>query len=341
MEFERPVAFWLLLVLLPILFTMALAVRSFYKFSKISNAKEFLAYSRVPTWRRRIFACTLYLLAISSCIVAFAEPYVYYESKDKEYSNIRILFVVDVSRSMVFAEDVPPNRLEATKKQIKEFYNGLDGNYECSILPFAGDVNPYFCPFTTSRKSFLDMLEELDWRSVPTLGTDLTRSMEAIEEIYIKQDHIDKSGLNIVILLSDGGKEEAIATNRVKLMKATRNLAAKNFKVYTVGVGSDKPAPLVIRDTKGGFVRYVTDGKNQIATSQMDEEILQQIAENGNGKYYSLNSSTALAYDLEKVIKENRKLVSEKMKLEKLDLQHYLFSVTVILLMACLVLNKV
>jgi Ca-activated chloride channel family protein len=242
---------------------------------------------------------------------------------------------------MVYAEDVEPNRLGATRKQIKDFYNTLDGVYECSILPFAGDVNPYFCPFTITRLSFIGMLDELDWRSAPTLGTDLTKAMEAIQDVYIKKDKIDKSGLNIVILLSDGGKEEALGTNRPKLLQITRELSSKNFKIYTVGVGSDKAAPLVVRDSKGGFVRYITDRNNQIATSQLDEEILQQIAENGRGAYYSLNSSTALAYDLEKVIKENRKLISEKTKLEKFQLQPYLFSVTVSLLMLCLLLNKV
>jgi len=242
---------------------------------------------------------------------------------------------------MVYAEDVPPNRLEATRKQIREFYNSLDGVYECSILPFAGDVNPYFCPFTTTKLSFLGMLDELDWRSAPTLGTDLTKAMNAIKDIYIKKDKIDKSGLNIVVLLSDGGKEEALATNRIQLLQTTRELTSKNFKIYTVGVGSDKAAPLVVRDSKGGFVRYLTDANNQISTSQLDEEILKQIAENGNGKYYNLNSSTALAYDLQKVIKENRKLVSERMKLEKFDLQSYLFAVTVCLLVVCLLLNKV
>lgn len=341
MQFERPIAFWLLLILLPIAISMLLAIRSFNKFSQLPNFKEFIAYSRIPNLTTRLVVCLLYLLAIFTCISAFSEPFVYYESKDKEYSNIRIIFVVDVSRSMVYAEDVAPNRLEATKKQIKEFYNGLDGNYECAILPFAGDVNPYFCPFTTSKSSFISMLDELDWRTMPALGTDLNRAVEAINEIYVKKEHIDKTGLNVVVLLSDGGKEEAIATNRINLIRSTKKLANKNFKFYTVGVGSDKAAPLVIRDAKGSFVKHVTDNKGQISTSQMDEEVLKQIADNGNGKYYNLNSSSALASDLEKIIKENRKLVSEKTKLEKLDLQPYLFSITVILLMACVSLNKV
>jgi Ca-activated chloride channel family protein len=281
------------------------------------------------------------MLALVSAVVGLAEPSVMVEAKDKEYSNIRIIFLVDVSRSMVYAEDVPPNRLEATKKQIKDFYDSLDGIYEVSILPFAGDVNPYFCPFTTSKVSFNGMLKEMDWRSAPTLGTDITKAVEAIDEIYVKKDKIDKSGLNIVVLLSDGGREEALTTDRIKLVKLIRSLSSKNFKFYTVGVGSDKAAPLIVRDEKGGFVRYITDAKGHVATSLMDEEILKQIAENGKGKYYSLNASTALSYDLQEVIKENRKLVSEKTRMEKFYLQPYLFSVTVCLLLVCLLINKV
>lgn len=329
---------WLFLIILPLCAAICWAV---YKFSKFDTLYDFLAYSNIPTWRRRILAYLLYVLAISTCVVGLTEPYIYINVKDKEYSNVRIIFVIDVSRSMVFAEDVPPNRLESVRKEVKGFYESLDGVYECSILPFAGDVNPYFCPFTVNKTSFLNMLSELDWRTAPTLGTDITSAMEAIKDIYIKKDKIDKSGINIVVLLSDGGKEEALATNRIKLLQVTRELAGKNFKIYVVGVGSDKAAPLTIRDSKGGFIGYITDDNKKIMTSLLDEEILKQIAEYGNGQYYNLNSSTTLFYDLKQVINENRKLVSGKMKLGKLYLQEYLFSVTVCALVVCLLLNKV
>jgi hypothetical protein len=328
-------------LLLPVLGSVVWALRGFIKLKNVSDFRDFLVYSKVPTTRRRIFVYVAYFVAFAVCMLAFTEPYFYVSAKDKEYSNIRIIFVVDVSRSMVYAEDVVPNRLEATKKQIKTFYQSLDGVYECSILPFAGDVNPYFCPFTKTKLSFMGALNELDWRAAPALGTDLTQAMEAIQDVYIKKDKIDKSGLNVVILISDGGREEALGTNRIKLLQITRELSSKNFKIYTVGVGSDKAAPLVVRDSKGSFVRYITDAQGQISTSQLDEEILKQIADNGSGAYYSLNASTALASDLDKVIKENRKLVSEKSKIEKFYLQPYLFSVTVCLLMLCLLLNKV
>ena len=341
MHFDNPIAFWLFILLLPVLGSLAWAVRSFMKLGRIPDFKDFLAYSKVPTVYRRVIVYGAYFAAFVLCMLAFTEPYIFVSTKDKEYSNIRIIFVTDVSRSMAYAEDVPPSRLEAMRKQIREFYGSLDGIYECSILPFAGDVNPYFCPFTRTRLSFLTALDELDWRTASAFGTDLTKAMEVINDVYVKKDKIDKSGLNIVILFSDGGREEALGTNRIKLLQITRELSSKNFKIYTVGVGSDKAAPLVVRDSKGVFVRYITNAQGQISTSQLDEEILKQVADNGNGAYYGLNASTELASDLDKVIKENRKLVSEKTKLEKFQLQPYLFAVTVCLLMLCLLLNKV
>jgi Ca-activated chloride channel family protein len=341
MDFDKPFAFWLFILLLPVLGSLAWAVRTFVKLKKVTYFNDYLAYSKVPSLRRRVFVYAAYIVAIAACMLAFSDPYFYFTAKDKEYSNIRLIFVVDVSRSMVYAEDVPPNRLEATRKQIREFYESLDGIYECSVLPFSGDANPYFCPFTKTRLTFLGVLDNLDWRASPALGTDLTKAMEAIQDVYIKKDKIDKSGLNIVILLSDGGREESLGTNRIKLLQITRELSSKNFKIYTVGIGSDKATPLIVRDNKGSFIRYITDSNNQISTSKLDEEILKQVASNGNGVYYNLNASMALASDLGNVIKENGKLVSEKTKLEKFYLQPYLFSVTVCLLMLCLLLNKV
>lgn len=340
MQFDNPSYLWLLLVIIPISLLFFNSIRLFRKFER-SMAEEFFAYSSFPSWFRRSICCCAYLTLLTILILGLAEPYVMVDAKDKEYKDIRLIFVLDVSRSMVYAEDVAPNRMEAMKKHVKDFYLKLDGVYECSILPFAGETNPYFCPLTKSRASFVGMMDELDWRSAPTLGTDLTKAMESVRDVYVKQDKIDKSGFNIVILISDGGKEESVATNKIQLLKVSRELASKNFKIYTVGVGGDKPCPLVMRDAKGSFTGYVLDDSKRIATSQLDEEILRQLAEIGHGKYYSLNASAALALDLKEIVTDNQALVTDRIRPEKLPLQGYLFFVTVCLLFGCLLLNKI
>lgn len=339
MQFDNPGYLWLLLAIVPVSLLFLNSVRLFRKF-EAGMPEEFFTYSSFPSLIRRGMCYGVYIVLLSCLIVGLAEPYVMVDAKDKEYKDIRLIFVLDVSRSMVYAEDISPNRLSAMKRQVRDFYLKLDGIYECAILPFAGDANPYFCPLTKSKSSFVTMLDELDWRSAPSLGTDLNKAMESVRDVYVKQDKIDKSGFNIIILISDGGKEEAIATNKVQLLKVSRELANKNFKIYTIGVGGEKPCPLVIRDSKGSFIEHVTEN-GRVVTSQLDEEILRQLAEIGHGKYYSLNASAALASDLKEIVAENQALVTERIRPEKLPLQGYLFSVTVCLLLGCLLLNKI
>jgi hypothetical protein len=339
MEFDNPSYLWLILIIAPVVLLFLNSVRLFRKFAG-AMPQEFFTYSSFPSWIRRGLCHGTYVSLLTFLVLGLAEPYIMVNAKDKEYKDIRLIFVLDVSRSMVYAEDIPPNRLAAMKQQVRDFYSKLDGVYECAILPFAGDANPYFCPLTKSRSSFITMLDELDWRSAPSLGTDLNKAMESVRDVYVKQDKIDKSGFNIIILISDGGKEEAIATNKIQLLKVSRELASKNFKIYTIGVGGKEPCPLVLRDAKGSFTGYVMDN-GRIATSQLDEEILRQLAEIGHGKYYSLNASAALASDLKEIVAENQALVTERIRPEKLPLQGYLFSVTVCLLFGCLLLNKI
>lgn len=340
MGFDAISNLWWLLLIVPVVLLLLNTMRLFKGFhGKISE--EFFAYSKFPSWTRRIFCNFVYIVSIVLLVVGLAEPYVMVNAKDKEYKDMRLLFVLDVSRSMVYAEDVLPNRMSAMRKHVREFYLKLDGIYECAILPFAGDANPYFCPLTKSKSSFISMVDELDWRSAPVLGTDLTKAMQSVVDVYVKQDKIDKSGFNLIILISDGGKEESVATNRVGLLKIARELAKKNFKIYTVGVGGEKPCLLIARDSIGGFKGYITDDNNQPATSQLDEEILKQLAAIGHGKYYNLNASAALASDLKEIVEENQTLITERIRPEKYPLQGYLFSVTVCLLFGCILLNKV
>jgi hypothetical protein len=341
MQFEEPLFLFGLLILLPLAFLFLRAVKLFKSFESLTTYSKFQVQSKIPGWHKRYSVYGLYTIAVVVIVCGLAAPYLYLPAKYKQHSNIRLLFVVDVSRSMVYAEDVSPNRLFAVKKQIKDFYLGLDGVYECSILPFAGDPNSYFCPFTTDGKAFLQMLDELNWDSAPSFGTDLTATFASIKDVYIGKDKIDQSGLNIIILFSDGGKEEALATDRPKLIRLANELVAKNFKIYSIGVGGQFPVPLVIRNAKGVFKDHVRDAKGHICYSQLDEEILSQLAVIGSGRYYNLNASTEISTDLNRVLDENKSITTDKIKLQKFQINPYLFLIGAGIIFICLFLNRV
>ena len=126
MKFLEPDRLWLL-VCLPII--LLLFIRSWTSFSKFVNSPKancFLFRSNLPNQWMRIMGGLMFVLAMASVIVGLAKPYYLVPVSKKEYLNVRIIFLLDVSLSMNFAEDVSPNRLAASKEWIADFYKSLD-----------------------------------------------------------------------------------------------------------------------------------------------------------------------------------------------------------------------
>jgi hypothetical protein len=140
-------------------------------------------------------------------------------------------------------------------------------------------------------------------------------------------------------LLSDGGREEALATDRGKLLNTVKSLSSKNFKFYTVGVGGKDAAPLVVRDDNGRFVDYRKNAYGVVERSKLDEEILEKIAKVGNGKYFNFQAKDELAGFLNGVIKENRVAGGYNVVYNKQYLQSYLFALAVVLLFISNIIN--
>jgi len=114
MEFDNPSYLWLILIIAPVVLLFLNSVRLFRKFAG-AMPQEFFTYSSFPSWIRRGLCHGTYVSLLTFLVLGLAEPYIMVNAKDKEYKDIRLIFVLDVSRSMVYAEDIPPNRLAAMK----------------------------------------------------------------------------------------------------------------------------------------------------------------------------------------------------------------------------------
>lgn len=321
MFFENPIAFWLFLIYFVFIFAF---VFSIYKLSLIQKSKSFrlLAISgKVPILFTRILYNFIFMFAIALVICAIANPCIKIEDIKFKYKDIRIFLLVDVSGSMLYAEDIEPNRLEAVKKDLYNFCNFLNGRYEVSIIPFAGTPNIYYCPLTYNRNILTSLVNEINENVAPAKGTNITEAVVAAKDQIVSKE-LNKSGINLVVILSDGGKEEADTNNRPLLYKTINEL--KNTVFYTVGVGGDKPTPLILRDKKGSFISYVTDiGK--VSYSLLDEQILKDIAIKGKGEYIRFSEDGVLQNFLIDIIKENSLLIEEKPEYIFFSVANYFF----------------
>jgi Ca-activated chloride channel family protein len=338
MNFESLKYLWLLLLVPPLAYLMARSWSLFGKFENSPKMGLFSYASERPSWAARWIVGFMRAAALSLIIVGLADPYVMRPTKEVRYKDVRIFYLMDVSGSMQYAEDVKPNRLVAVRGETARFMKSLDGNYETSIIPFAGSANPYYCPLTASPRVYVPLMERIGPDAAPTLGTDMTAAFDVLEEA-IRRDKLDETGVNVIFLITDGGKEEADATNRIKLNELVTKLASKNCRINVIGVGGREPAPLIRRDRQGSYVGPVLE-EGQPATSQLDEEILMQLAESGKGNYIRFESENQLYTFLDVSLKENRVVSEGDIVYKKVTLQCYLFATAALLFWCCFLANR-
>ncbi len=203
-----------------------------------------------------------------------------------------IYFVVDVSRSM-FAEDFPPNRIEAAKQRIKEFVK-LSPVDRIGIIMFSDEVYTLI-PATTD----LGLVEKSvdDIRIGPlgagtnigdALGLAIARSTSSIAE--------NKA----VILLTDGASNVGLLSPSQAAEKAKE----LGVRIYTIGIGGDPRAKLPMGRDAFGRKRYA-----KMPGGSMDFETLSNIAKISNGKSFVAGNSDSLKDVLKEIEKLERKKI--------------------------------
>lgn len=333
MKFENPEYLQLFWLLPAVGFFYLLSWKMYWQWQKALEKKPHQFQTKLPSWPLRFFKAFGYCLGLALIVLALADPYYQKPVPENVYKGVRVYFLVDVSKSMVSAEDVPPNRLEATKKELEDFRASLDGDYEFAIIPFASFASSYYFTPAVSKPAFIDGVRELDDDIFFYQGTDLIGAFIGLKEM-VDGFGFNKEDVNLVVLLSDGGKEESFAVNRIDLQNAIHDVTKFDFKVYACGVGGLQPAPLIERNDRGEFISYMKDGAGKRYYSVLDEDILKAVADWGDGRYFRFENQGDLGKNLKLVIEENRQLKEVRTHYDKTSLRFwFLLSAIVILLL--------
>lgn len=329
LHIENQIALWVACAI-PVLIVLYWISWKYYAAFESSKIVKSLQLSQTPGWWTRYAFASLKILAFILLVLAIAEPSLVYKSQIPKYEDVRIIFVVDVSNSMKYAEDIEPNRLEATKKEMLNLF-GLIRGYKIGILPFAGSPNTYYCPPTTSESAYRLMTKKLRPEVASTLGTDLPRAIESLRQ-FIEQNEYDKSGTNIIIVLTDGGKEESLRTNRSMLFKDVQKLHSTNSNFFFVGVGKEEPTPLIMRDKHGTTLGFLPAEGGGIAKSQLDRNFLMEAANHASGEYYSFENAATLTPKLIETIQKNQGSPTYDWENKRILIQPFLFAAAAFLL---------
>lgn len=225
-----------------------------------------------------------------------------------------ILFVVDVSRSML-ADDFKPNRLEAAKRKIAEFV-ALRPTDRIGIIIFSEKAFTLL-PLSTDLDLITRIIAEI---KIGFLGSGTNIG----DALGLGVGRLAQSLANnkVIILLTDGVSNVGVMTP----IQAAEQAAEKGVKIYTIGVGGNKDAKIPV---SGGF------GYQYIPGGSIDMKTLKRISNLTNAKSYQAGSETALKEVLNEIenlektkIESSGKMVYEEMYFT------YLFWGVLFLLMA-------
>ncbi|HCC71305.1 MAG TPA: aerotolerance regulator BatA [Bacteroidales bacterium] len=274
MSFANPIYLWLLL-LIP-------AFIAFYIFRQHKTAPAF-TFSSINKFgeksnsvriflRHILFAFRMIIIALLIIIIARPQSTDYWEDVSTE--GIDIVLAMDISSSML-ARDFKPDRLEASKNVATEFISGRPYD-RMGLVIFSGESFTQ-CPLTTDHAVMINLMREMQSGMIEdgtAIGLGLATAVNRIKDSDAKS--------KVIILLTDG------VNNRGEIAPVTAAEIAKTLgiRVYTIGVGSRGMAPYPVQTVAG--LRY----RNMQV--EIDEKVLQKIADMTGGQYFRATDNESL-----------------------------------------------
>ncbi|GIJ93817.1 BatB protein [Capnocytophaga stomatis] len=251
--------------------------------------------SRFKPWLKFSFLAVIIVLL---CI-ALANPKIGTKIETVKREGVDVVFAIDVSKSML-AEDVAPNRIEKAKRLVFETMSQLKGD-RIGIVAYAASAYPQL-PLTTDHSAAKMFLQSMNTDMLSSQGTAIQ------EAIRMGSSYFDENlpTSRILIIISDGEDHEMGATEI-----ATEALS-RGINIYTIGVGTEKGAPIPIKE--GNTQTYKRDRNGEVVITQLNKELLQQIAQNASGKYINGDNTKEAVEEIVKILDGTEKSEFETQK---------------------------
>jgi len=242
---------------------------------------------------------------------------------------VDVVFAVDVSKSML-AEDIAPNRIEKAKRLVSEIINELASD-RVGIIAYAGQAYPQL-PITTDYGAAKMFLQSMNTDMLSSQGTAINEAIELAATYYDDEEQTNR----VLFVISDGEDHSEGA-----VMDAVDLATEQGIQVYTIGVGGTKGAPIPIK--RNGIVESLKkDMDGEVVITRLNEEILMEIAGEGNGAYIDGENTAAAVEAIQEILSQmDKKEFEAKQFAEFKDqFQWFLGGALILLLLDIFVLER-
>ncbi len=305
MTFNNPEYLFLLLLLLPVIYWY---LKEMYKSDaslQISTHRNIQHIHKSIKIRLLHVPFVLRVLSILFITIALARPQASNSWRTENTEGIDIMIALDISGTMM-AEDLKPNRLEASKDVATEFILSRP-NDNIGLVVFSGESFTQ-CPLTTDHAVLVNLFNGVEYGMIEdgtAIGLGLANAINRIKD--------SKTKSKVIILLTDG------SNNRGDIAPITAAEIAKSFgiRVYAIGVGSYGKVNIPVQTPIG--IQY------QQMDSEFDEKSLQDIASMTGGNYFRATNNSKLRSIYQEIDKLEKTKINVK-EYSKKNEEYYIFA---------------
>jgi Ca-activated chloride channel family protein len=274
MTFHNPGYLFLLLLLLPIIYWYIKEMHKSDASLQISSLQDLTKFPKSKRIKMRHLPFILRLFTLIFLIIAIARPQSSNSLRNETTEGIDIMIALDISGTML-AEDLKPNRLEASKAVATEFILSRP-NDNIGLVIFAAESFTQ-CPLTPDHDVLINLFKGVQYGMIEdgtAIGLGLANAVNRIKD--------GKAKSKVIILLTDG------SNNRGDIAPVSAAEIAKTFgiRVYAIGVGSHGMVRVPVPTPLG--MQY------QLMESEFDEQTLKDIANITGGKYFRATDNLKL-----------------------------------------------
>ena len=241
------------------------------------------------------------MVALACFILALANPQVGSALEKGTRKGVDIMIAMDISNSML-AEDIQPNRLEASKIAISRFIDQLKGD-RIGLVVFAGKSFVQL-PITSDYAAAKMFVNYVSPKLMNEQGTDIAAAIDLAAVSMLPETKDRNSDLNkisqlnskVILVVSDG---EDHFPEAVEMAAQARKLG---ITIHAIGIGDVRGVP--IPDGKTGFKK---DLEGNTVITRLNEDVLKEIATVGGGTYvHASNANMGFEAILDKINNMNK-----------------------------------
>lgn len=264
-------------------------VAGLFAFAAVKRRKALKAFgshtATISRKREAVGTCA----ALALIVFALARPAWNLQEQQLKESGRDVVFVLDVSRSML-GEDMHPNRLENAKIAIRDCVESLTGD-RIGLVIFAGSAE-IRCPLTVDYDYFRMALNQVSPDSVSVGGTMIGNAIEKTINKLLKPE---QAGLQDLILITDG-EDLVEGTDEVE---AARLLSDVGARLIAIGIGDRaKGSRIAQTDEETGISTFMKHDNREVWTKLQADTLRRMAAAVPGGTYFEV---AAGPFDLKQI----------------------------------------